>query len=960
MTGIKSGFVLQAIRNLPELNAKLHEMEHIKTGARLIWLEREEKNMTFGIAFETLPWNDTGVFHILEHSVLCGSDRYPVKEPFVEMLKNSMNTFLNAMTFPDKTFYPVSSRNEKDFMNLMRVYLDAVFHPQIYSRPEIFRQEGWHYEFDENGIPNYKGVVFNEMKGAFADAEQLMEVAMNRALFPDTSYCYISGGDPAKIPDLTYEEFLESHRRCYAPSNSYLFLDGSLDIEAVLEVLDKEYLSDFEQSERLAPPAIQAPIDGGIQEVEYELPPEEKEEGRVRLGWGRVIGDFSEREKRTAMMILGEVLCGNNQSPLCKAVLSRGLAEDVNMSINDSVAQPWVKLEVNNLKMADKDEVEHIIFEELERLAREGVDHGQLEAVIANLEFRMRERDYGSMPQGLILGFQVLESWIYGGDPAANLEIGTLFSKLRKKMENGYFEQMIRDILLDNPHRCEVIQIPSHRAGDQRRQLEVDRLWEEASAWTEDERIRLMEEQRALERWQNSVDTPEALAALPCLTLADLSQEPERIPMEEKAFWGIPVLKHAISSNGIIYLSLYFDVNGCSEEDLSGLSLLCCLFGKLRTIRHTEMELTSQIQLLCGNMTFSINCYTGENSSDCCVKLCVSFSTLEENVGAALELAAEIVTETDYDNEGSVIDILKQTKTQLFQRILMNGAAVSVGRIAAQTSVAGVVEESIGGVHYYQWLKKQETGWNWAQLQKRLTMLRDKIICREKLTVSVAGSVSDDLIKSVAEKLTSLLPEQSMIIHDNVVLQPTGVRKEGIVIPADISFAAMGGNLTCPYTSELQLASRIISLGYLWNVVRVQGGAYGTGMIIRESGLAVCYSYRDPNAAQSLHTYRNAVSFLREFCEGTPDLAGFIIGTIADASPLLTPRMKGQVADSLYWRKISWERRCELRRKLLDTTADKLILLTDILEKAMEGGVCVIGSREQIDNCGGLDEIFYL
>ena len=457
------GFVVEREVSLPELDAVMYQMKHEKTGLELVWISREEENKVFGIGFETLPWNDTGVFHILEHSVLCGSKNYPVKEPFVELLKNSMNTFLNAMTFPDKTFYPVASRNDKDFVNLMRVYLDAVFYPAVYTKPEIFYQEGWHYEFDSEGKPGYKGVVFNEMKGAFADADELMDMTINRALFPDTPYRYVSGGDPTKIPDLTYEEFIESHKRFYSPSNAYVYLDGAMDIDAILGIINDEYLSSFEQTKRMDPPTLQSAVDAGEQQIEYEIGADENEDGKIRLSWGRVIGTYAEREKLTAMQILSDVLTGNNQAPLTKAVLEDGLAETMRLYTIDGVANPWVKIEARNVKKENCKQVEKRIFDTLNALANGGLDHEKLEASMANLEFQMRERDYGSYPQGLILGMQVFDSWLYGGAPEANLQIGDLFVHLREKMKQGYFEHLVREELLENPHRCKVALIPSKR-----------------------------------------------------------------------------------------------------------------------------------------------------------------------------------------------------------------------------------------------------------------------------------------------------------------------------------------------------------------------------------------------------------------------------------------------------------------------------------------------------------------
>ena len=694
------GFIVEREVPLPELDAVMYQMKHEKTGLELVWISREEENKVFGIGFETLPWNDTGVFHILEHSVLCGSKNYPVKEPFVELLKNSMNTFLNAMTFPDKTFYPVASRNDKDFVNLMRVYLDAVFYPAVYTKPEIFYQEGWHYELDSEGKPSYKGVVFNEMKGAFADADELMDMTINRALFPDTPYRYVSGGDPTKIPDLTYEEFIESHKRFYSPSNAYVYLDGAMDIDAILGIINDEYLYSFEQTKRMDPPALQSAVDAGEQQIEYEIGADENEEGKIRLSWGRVIGTYAEREKLTAMQILSDVLTGNNQAPLTKAVLEDGLAETMRLYTIDGVANPWVKIEARNVKKENCKQVEKRIFDTLNALANGGLDHEKLEASMANLEFQMRERDYGSYPQGLILGMQVFDSWLYGGAPEANLQIGDLFVHLREKMKQGYFEHLIREELLENPHRCKVALIPSKTAGEARRAKEAKRIEDESAMWSDKVREEIIAKQERLEAWQNSEDTPEQLAALPHLELSDLSRTPQEQPIEELVIDGQKVLVHRVNSSGIVYITLYFDENHYTEAELPALGLLCRLFGNLETTQSSVEELNNRVRLLCGSMTFFISTFNIKDDSSCCtVKLCASFSTLESNIDQAVSLAAEILTQTRFDtanSEKAVLDLLRQIKMGCFEQTVMGGHAAALGRVSAQMSVSSVVSECMG------------------------------------------------------------------------------------------------------------------------------------------------------------------------------------------------------------------------------------------------------------------------
>ncbi len=954
----KHGFTVEDVRSLPELRGTLNRLRHDRTGLELVWLEREEENKTFGIAFETLPWDDTGVFHILEHSVLCGSDKYPVKEPFVELLKSSMNTFLNAMTFPDKTFYPVSSRNEKDFMNLTRVYLDAVFHPLIYSKPEIFRQEGWHYEFDEDGVPSYKGVVFNEMKGAYASPDELTMNAMNRALFPDSPYRFESGGDPAKIPDLTYESFLDSHRRFYSPSNAYVFLDGALDVDAVLSLLDGEYLSGFPRGERVPPPVLQKSVDGGTVEVEYELGEGEDPERRTRLAWGLVIGTFADREKLTAVQILSEVLCGDNQAPLCRAVLGEELAESVTMQVIDGVAQPWVYLEVRNLADGDREKVADTLRRELERLAAEGLDRTALEAAMANLEFRMRERDFGSAPQGLALGIQALESWLYGGDPGANLEVGDLFDGLREKEKAGYFETLIREILLDNPHRCQVVLTPSEAAGEARRKLERDRLDRESAAWDDARRAELLDIQEKLTAWQASEDTPENLALLPRLELSDISPEPEALPTEVLDENGVTLLYHDVSAGGVVYFSLYFDADDCTAQELAVLSFLTDVLGELATEHYTGRALADRKKLLCGQMVYHMSVYRPLNDTKSArVKLCSSFSVLEQNVPAALELVREILTATRL-TENETRELLRQTRTNLFQNIVMSGNSVAQGRLSAQIAASGVAAEITGGFAYYKWLSAQDKDWDWAALKEGMETLGRRVAVRDRLTMSVTGS-SREQARSAAKWLADALPAGSGRPVP-VALAPWGLHREGIAVPADVAFAVAGGDMADHgghYSGELALMDRVVSLGYLWNLIRVQGGAYGTGMIVKQSGMLACSSYRDPDAARSLEKYLGAGEFLRAFCAEDPDLTGFIIGAVSRSEPLLSPRLKGRMADQNYWLGRTLEQRRAERREMLGATPEKLAALSQLLDDVVrEGGVCVVGNREQLDACA-LDQI---
>lgn len=952
------GFQLQATQTLPELGGTLYTMEHEKSGAKLVYLERPEVNKTFGVAFQTQPWDDTGAFHILEHSVLCGSRNYQVKEPFVELMKGSLNTFLNALTFPDKTFYPISSRNDQDFLNLMRVYLDAVFHPMIYSNPMIFAQEGWHYELDEAGTPSYKGVVFSEMKGALNSPEARMENALKRRLFPDTCYRFVFGGDPAHIPELTYESFLQAHKRLYHPSNSYFFLDGQMDLEQVLSILDGECLCDYD---RMAPPPsipMQQPVDGGTAVIPYELSKEEALEGKVRLGQGFVACSFRDREEIAALQALCDVLCGDNQAPLKRRMLERGLVKDVRMTLQDGVQQPWLLLDLQSLRQEDIPAVWESLREELEKLAQGGLDRERVLAALDNGEFQLRERDYGQMPQGIVFGFQVLESWIYGGDPAANLEVGDLFDRLREKCGQGYFEDLIRRILLDNPHTSKVELLPSHTLGEEMQQEEKARLQAAKESWSEEQTAAYRQQQVRLEQWQRTPDRPEALETIPSLQLHDIPKQPERLPLEKCNCAGLPVLYHPLSTGGITYLNLYFALDDLSGEQITKLSFLCELLGNVDTAVHASESLQKELRSRMGAAQFSVESYGAVAQPETCrTFLCASFSAMDTKLPRAAELMAEMLTQSRLDDAGKISHILVQRRQTLSQQIVQGGSSYAMGRVSACFSAEGAVWERAAGIDYLRWLRELEAHFEarYPALRQELEELCSKVLVRARLTLSVtAGNRS--AMEPVARFLSDALP-QGAAPSCKTAIAPAGVRREGIVIPGDTSYAAQGGVMPEAISGTGQVLCRVVSLAHLWNRVRVQGGAYGVGLVSRLAGLAAFYSYRDPNAARTLGCYRESAGFLRQL-EGM-DLKGYIIGAVAQSDPQLTPRMKGKTADNHYWRGLTYERLCQVRRDMLSATPADLMALAQPMEQlTVSGAICVLGSQAQIQACGEtLDQV---
>ncbi len=955
------GFKVTARQDVTELEAVLWEMEHVKSGARLVWLERQDENKTFGIAFQTQPWNDTGVFHILEHSVLCGSDKYPVKEPFVELMKSSLNTFLNAMTYPDRTYYPVSSRNDQDFVNLLRIYMDAVLHPRIHQKPEIFYQEGWHYELDENGVPSYKGVVFNEMKGALSSPDSLMMNELNRGLFPDNCYRWVSGGDPAHIPELTYEQFTAAHKRLYHPSNSYIYLDGRMDIDQILGILDGEYLAEYDRAPAPGPIPVQQPVNGGTVYADYELGPQEDLEGRTILADGVVLFDYNDREAMAAYRVLTDALCGGNQSPLCRRLLDSGLAKDVSMDLYDGVLQPWAMIMARDIQADKVDEVSDAIYSEMERLVREGLDHQQILASLDNMEMQSRQRDFGRTPQGLAFSYQVLESWMYGGDPGANLSFGTLFDDLRRKCDEGYFEALL-ERLMKAVHRCRVVMRPSHTIGQQLQAEETARLESAKAGWSQEETEAVRQRQAKLEAWQSTPDSPEALETIPMLRLDQIADQPEPLPLEVTEVNGLPLLRHEQPTGGISYVNLYFALDDMTADELTRISFLSGLLGNLDTANYSVEELQREIRSRFGGLGFSIEVYDRKGQpGQGRVFLSVGYSALDTKAAKAAEMVLEIMGSTKLRDDKKIFDLLCQQRTDMTQGIVMSGNSAAMCRIAACYTLAGVVQEHTGNITYLQWLKDLEQNFQEksAALEETMEELCRRIFVRSRLTVSVTGGdrgVEDTLTGLLAEKL----PEGAFVQPEAPAVKPWGRKREGVVIPADISFAGMGGLFPQAGKGQAWVLSKAASLACLWNTVRVQGGAYGVGMSMNSVGIASFYSYRDPSAARTLECYRQVPDFV-ESLEGA-DLTGFILGTVSDADPLMTPRMKGKSADMHYWRGIDQASRRQVWQEILSTTAEDVTALAPALREAEEeAAICVVGSQRHIDACAGeLDAVLTL
>ncbi|MBQ1390513.1 MAG: insulinase family protein [Firmicutes bacterium] len=950
------GFRVLAIRDVPEQEGTLYEMVFEQNGAQLLWLKREDDNKSFGVTFPTVPQDDTGVFHILEHSVLNGSEKYRVKEPFVDLLKSSLQTFLNAMTFPDMTSYPVSSRNDQDFLNLIDVYLDAVLHPLCVQDPFTFRQEGWRYEPTGDGII-YNGVVYNEMKGAFASPDEIMETEIDRLLYPDNCYGYVSGGDPAHIPELTYEQFLASYRKHYHPTNAHFFLDGALDIEAVLALIES-YLADYGPGERTEAIPLQKPVTPPEKTVRYGITPEEEGEDRVVLAKSWVYGRFDEPEKDIAFAAIQRVLAGTNESPLKKALLEEGLAEDVDLDVMDSSLQHSLLLAVWNTSEEKKDRVEEVLRRVWEEAAT-GLDHTRLRAVLNKMEFRYREKDYGGTPLGLMNGLNMVSSWIYGGDPLQNLSQAPLFEELRTRIDSGWFEQLIRTYIIESGHRAEVTMLPSTEYGSRVREEEREKLAAVWQALSEDEKKKLAEDFAAFRVRQDQEDDPEATASLPQLKLGDLDRSVSIVPQEVSQIAGRTLLHQPLPTGGILYLNLYFDLSDLETADLTQASFLASLIGQVATAEHDVIALRNEIDSKLGAFGCSATQFADvRKPGDARPYLVVAMALLPEYKEDACALLGEMLNRSDFSNQSYIHDLLRQGYLGAKQNLPYNGTQYARKRALSYCMTDSFLDETMHGLTAVAWMKEREESFteSGAAFCAGLQEMAGKVFTRERVTVSLTGDADPEWLEEVIAVLPAGAPGEPV---RRVLPAP---KREGFRIPADSGFSASAFSLAArdaSYSGLAPLAAQIASYGYLWTAVRVQGGAYDTNLSFNVYGGAAATSYRDPSPARTREAFRGIGSALQAFCASDEPLDRYIISTSGELDPLMTPRLKGLRAAALYLSGRTPAGEQETRDTLLQATKEELAAFGTKLGSAFgDACFCVIGGDKQIEDCREfLDEI---
>ena len=940
------GFTVTRIQPVDIVSGELIEMSHEKSGARLAWLKTSDENKLFSVSFKTIPTDDTGVFHILEHSVLGGSERFPVKEPFLYMLKSSMNTFLNAMTFPDKTMFPVSSRNDRDFMNLTKVYLDAVFKPLIYTVPEIFYQEGHHTEWrSREDEPLYKGVVFNEMKGVISSIYNRIECEMMNMFYPDSCYRFESGGLPEAIPDLTYEQFIDTHRRFYHPSNSYFYLDGNVDIDAILELIDSEYLSAYDKSGDVIGIAEQKLIAPAEKTCFYEIAPEEEEAKHTHIAVGKIMASWDERDRIFACMVLSEAVAGSNEAPLKRALLDTGKCLDVSFGINDGIMQPFGALKIFNTDMEDAPALLETVRTTAEKLVKDGIGREALSAAINRLEFRFRE---GEEPKALLRCINAMSSWLYGGDLLMYIDCDSVFGFLREQIETGYYEKLLSEWLLDEEGRAALYMLPSHTYGDELKAKEQERVNAELAAMSENEKEELLALNSRLDEWQAAPDTAENIAKLPTLPLSEVNELPLEFETEKTSENGVAILRHPSRNKGISYLSLYFSIADLGREELEKLAIMSDLISELPTEKCSGAELQQRITGTLGGFSTNVIVFGKEGQPELCKPyLAVKTSFLDCNADKALALAGELLTETAFNSPEQIREILQQNDEDMKQDIIANGHRVAMRRARSGMSAESAMNELINGYEAYKALHAaaKPSDEELAALIAYISALAKRVFCRARLT---ASTVSAEELPLTA--LTDMLPEGSAPASEEMSFSLDTPAHQGIIIPSGVSYS---GAALPEYEKDTPLwsvLSTILSYEYLWNEVRVKGGAYGTGCGSNNMGEVGFYSFRDPSPSGAIAAYEGAPGFLREYCGSGADISSYIISSIAQKEPLISDRAYGTIADEIFFRGITEEKRRENRKRMLSLTAEDLLAAVPSLEKS--GRICVIGSAEAISACG--------
>ena len=944
--------------NLSDIRSAGYLLRHKKTGARVMLIENEDENKVFNIAFRTPPKNSTGVAHILEHSVLCGSREFPLKDPFVELVKGSLNTFLNAMTYPDKTCYPVASCNDQDFQNLMHVYLDAVFYPNIYKKEEIFRQEGWSYQLEDTEGPlKYNGVVYNEMKGAFSSPDEVLEREIMNSLFPDTPYGCESGGDPNHIPELSYEEFLQFHKTYYHPSNSYIYLYGNMDMAEKLEFIDEHYLSAFEKLEvDSALPLQPAFTERKELQLEYPVSESENEEGNAYLAYSTVVGDASDELTAMAFEVLDYALLSAPGALLKQALLDAQIGMDVYGSYDDGILQPYFDIVAKGTDPDKKEKFVEIIRTTLEDIVKNGIDKKALKAGINYMEFRYREADFSAWPKGLMYGLDIFGSWLYSDEKAfSHVKLIPVFEKLKELSGERYFEELIQKYLLDNPHGSVITLVPSKGLAARREKALEEQLQAKLEKMTQEEKEILVEKTKALVEYQEAEEEPGSEKCIPMLKREDIKKEAAGFTNEELNVDGSLFLYHEVPTNGISYLDLMFDLKNLDPEDVPYLGLLKSVLGFVDTAHFSYGELSNEINAETGGISCGVEVFDrADSTEEYKAMFSVRGKVMYPRIDVLFRMIREILNTSKLDDGKRLYEIIARVKSRAQANLVSAGHSTAVLRGASYSSPMAAFQDEMAGVGYYQFIEKLEKEFDIRkeELVKKLNVLMTKILRPELLCVSYTGEREslDTVMKQVKALKDTLRTEA---VETSSKPMSCEKKNEGFTTSGQVQYVARTGNFRkkgYEYTGALDILKVALSYDYLWMNLRVKGGAYGCMSGFKRSGESYFVSYRDPHLKRTLDVYEGIPEYVRTFQADEREMTKYIIGTISGKDVPRTPQMQGSISKTAYFCGITEEMMQKERDQILNADVEDIRNLAPLVEAILsDDAVCVVGSETAIE-----------
>lgn len=940
-------------------------LRHKKSGARIAILSNNDDNKVFYIGFRTPPEDETGVPHIIEHTTLCGSKKFPVKDPFIELAKGSLNTFLNAMTYPDKTVYPVASCNDQDFKNLMDVYLDAVFNPNITKYEEIFKQEGWHYELtgkdDELKI---NGVVYNEMKGAYSSPDEVLSSQIYRSLFPDNTYSKDSGGNPEHIPKLTYEAYLDFYHKYYHPSNSYIYLYGDMDVVERLEWLDKEYLSLYDYK-KVNSEINKQPAFDEIKNVEaqYSITMDDSQENKTYLSYNRVVGDTLDEMLYQAFDVLDYALVSSPGAPVKQALIDAGIGDDVYGSYDAGILQPVFSFVAKNANASQADEFESIIENTLKEVVKTGINKEALLAGINSSEFKFREADFGQFPKGLLFGLNCLDSWLFDDmKPFIHLECLGTFAKLRKAVDTDYFEKLIQEYLLDNTHGSSVTVKPKRGLGNEREEALAKELSDYKASLSDEEIKKLIEDTEHLKKYQEEPSSDEDLRKLPMLTRADMKKNAMPFSNIEDELLDVKVVRHDIESNGIDYISFLFDAGDFAQSELGYLGFFTNALGLVSTEKYSYTDLANATNIYTGGISTGTASHPDiKDRNNFVFKFEVKLKVLEKNLDKALELMEQMLLSSDFTDTKRLGELVAQIKARLQANLSSSGHLVAAMRSMSSFSRYALYQDELKGIAFYRSICRieKELSESPKSVSDKLAAIAKKLFARNRMLISFTGNnEAYGNAKPSLEKVIAGFNKMSAVGNQAEVHFNTA--KEAFIDASQIQYVAKTGDFICEgyeYTGALRLLRIILSYDYLWINVRVKGGAYGCMNTFLRSGESYFVSYRDPNLSDTLDVYDRIPEYIKSFSPDERDMTKYIIGTFSALDTPMNPEAKGSRSLSAYLEGITYEQIQKERNEILNAQPEDIRRLADLVEAVLKkDSICVIGNENMIKESAGLFE----